>query len=64
MKYLASGWWKTSAETEASGSIMKPSVRPSVLRRAPQPVFDSERGERLGIRPARDSEPFLLLKGA
>ena len=22
LKYLASGWWKTSAETEASGSIM------------------------------------------
>src|SRR5713101_6492854 len=28
LKYLASGWWKTRADTEASGSIMKPSVRP------------------------------------
>jgi len=27
LKYFASGWWKTSADTEASGSIMKPSVR-------------------------------------
>jgi hypothetical protein len=27
LKYLADGWWKTSAETEASGSIMWPSVR-------------------------------------
>ena len=26
LKYFAAGWWKTSAETEASGSIMKPSV--------------------------------------
>ncbi len=25
-KYTASGWWKTIADTEASGSIMKPSV--------------------------------------
>ena len=26
LKYFASGWWKTSADTDASGSIMKPSV--------------------------------------
>ncbi len=26
LKYLADGWWKTRAETEASGSIMWPSV--------------------------------------
>jgi hypothetical protein len=31
LKYFASGWWKTSAETEASGSIMKPSVRASPI---------------------------------
>lgn len=34
------------------------------LRRAPQPVFDPERGEGLRIRPARGPEPFPLLKGA
>src|SRR5262249_7615637 len=28
LKYLASGWWNTSADTDASGSIMNPSVRP------------------------------------
>ena len=27
LKYFAAGWWKTSAETDASGSIMNPSVR-------------------------------------
>src|SRR5207253_11426691 len=26
LKYVASGWWKTTAETLASGSIMQPSV--------------------------------------
>jgi len=29
-----------------------------------QPIFDPERGEGLGISPARDSQPFLCLKGA
>src|SRR5262249_8775326 len=32
LKYLASGWWKTRAETEASGSIMNPSVRLRPIR--------------------------------
>ena len=26
LKYFADGWWKTRADTEASGSIMWPSV--------------------------------------
>ena len=32
LKYFAAGWWNTSADTEASGSIMKPSVRRTPMR--------------------------------
>ncbi len=32
LKYFASGWWKTSADTDASGSIMKPSVSVTPIR--------------------------------
>jgi hypothetical protein len=35
-----------------------------VLRRAPQAVFDPERGEGLGIRPSCRLESLLSLKGA
>ena len=56
--------WRTS-----SGQLRVPLVLGSrrhdrVLRRAPQPVFDPERGQGLGIRAARGSESCLLLKRA